>query len=111
MSHSVVKTGRRRRWTDEAKRRIVTEAFESGISVLTAARRHAVDPPQIYDWRRRLYPRVSKGLGGFAAVVVAPQVCASSSHGQMEIVCGNGRRVIVDRDVDVAALLRVSPGV
>jgi len=106
----VVETGRRRRWTDEAKQRIVAEAFESGISVLTAARRHEVDPSQIYDWRRRLFPRVSKGLGGFAAVVVTPQVCASSSRGQMEIVCGNGRRVIVDRDVDVAALLRVLAG-
>lgn len=106
----VVETGRRRRWTDEAKQRIVAEAFESGISVLTAARRHEVDPSQIYDWRRRLFPLVSKGLGEFAAVVVTPQVCASSSRGQMEIVCGNGRRVIVDRDVDVAALLRVLAG-
>ena len=106
----VVQTGRRRRWTDEAKQRIVVEAFESGISVLTAARRHEVDPSQIYDWRRRLFPLVSKGLGEFAAVVVTPQVCASSSRGQMEIVCGNGRRVIVDRDVDVAALLRVLAG-
>ena len=58
----MVETGRRRRWTDEAKQRIFAEAFESGISVLTAASRHDVDPLQIYDWRRRLYLQISKGL-------------------------------------------------
>lgn len=102
----VVDTGRRRRWSDEAKRRIVAEAFDSGISVSTAARRHAVDPSQIYDWRRQLFPQIPKG-GGFVPVVVTPEVSVPSSRGQMEIVCGNGRRIIVDRDVDVAALLRV----
>mgnify|MGYP000019256201 FL=1 len=106
----VVETGRRRRWTDEAKQRIVEEAFQRGIPVLTVARRHDVDPSQIYDWRRRLYPQISRGVTGFAPVVVTPDVCMSSSRGQMEIVCGNGRRIIVDRDVDVAALLRVLAG-
>ena len=43
----VVKTGRRRRWTDEAKQRIVEEAFQRGIPVLAVARRHDVDPSQI----------------------------------------------------------------
>lgn len=106
----VVDTGRRRRWSDEAKLRIVAEAFESGISVSTAARRHAVDPSQIYDWRRQLFRRIPKG-GGFVPVVVTREVPVSSSLGQMEIVCGNGRRIIVDRDVDVAALLRVLVGI
>ena len=106
----VVETGRRRRWTDEAKQRIVEEAFQRGIPVLAVARRHDVDPSQIYDWRRRLFPQISKGVSGFAPVVVTPDVSVSSSRGQMEIVCGNGRRIIIDRDVDVAALLRVLAG-
>ena len=106
----VVETGRRRRWTDEAKQRIVEEAFQRGIPVLAVARRHDVDPSQIYDWRRRLFPQISKGVSGFAPVVVTPDVSVSSSRGQMEIVCGNGRRIIVDRDVDIAALLRVLAG-
>ena len=59
---------------------------------------------------KRLFPYLSKGVPGFAPVVVTPDVSASSSRGQMEIVCGNGRRIIVDRDVDVAALLRVLAG-
>ena len=107
----VVNTGRRRRWSDEAKRGIVAEAFESGISVSTAARRHGVDPSQIYDWRRTQLRRLTE-YGGFVPVVVMPAVpvpvpCA---RGQMEIICGNGRRIIVDRDVDVPALLRVVAG-
>jgi len=106
----VVETGRRRRWTEEAKQRIVEEAFQYEVPVLTVARRHGVDPSQIYDWRKRLFPHISKGCAGFAPVVVTPDVSASSSRGQMEIVCGNGRRIIVDRDVDVAALLRVLAG-
>ena len=106
----VVETGRRRRWTDEAKQRIVEEAFQRGLPVLTVARRHDVDPSQIYDWRKRLFPQISRGISGFAPVVVTPDVSVSSSRGQMEIVCSNGRRIIVDRDVDVAALLRVLAG-
>lgn len=107
----VVETGRRRRWTDEAKQRIVEEAFQRGIPVLTVALRHDVDPSQIYDWRRRLFPQISRGASGFAPVVVTPDISVSSSRGQMEIVCVNGRRIIVDRDVDVAALLRVLAGI
>ena len=107
----VVETGRRRRWTDEAKQRIVEEAFHRGVPVLTVARRHDVDPSQIYDWRRRLFPQISRGISGFAPVVVTADCPAPSSRGQMEIVCGNGRRIIVDRDVDVAALLRVLAGI
>lgn len=106
----VVETGRRRRWTDEAKQRIVEEAFQRGVPVLTVARRHDVDPSQIYDWRRRLFPQISRRISGFAPVVVTPDCPTPSSRGQMEIVCVNGRRIIVGRDVDVAALLRVLAG-
>ena len=106
----VVETGRRRRWSDEAKLRIVEEAFASGSSVLAAARRNGVDPSQIYDWRRLLFPEIPKGARGFAPVIITPEPALSSTRGQMEIVCGNGRRIIVDRDVDVAALLRVVAG-
>ena len=106
----VVETGRRRRWSDEAKLRIVEEAFASGSSVVAAARRNEVDPSQVYDWRKQLYSQISKDVGGFAPVVVTPEPTVSFPRGQMEIVCGNGRRIIVDRAADVAALLRVVAG-
>jgi len=41
----------------------------------------------------------------------APRVENSGlSRGRMEVVSTNGRRVIVDRDVDVDALLRILRG-
>jgi len=106
----VLEIGRRRRWSDEAKEQIVGEAFGEGSSVLAAARRHDVAASQIYDWRRQLFPEIPRGAGGFAPVIVTPEPTVSSGGGQMEIVCGNGRRIIVDRDVDVTALLRVVAG-
>ncbi|EXS68359.1 IS66-like element accessory protein TnpA [Sphingobium sp. Ant17] len=106
----VLETGRRRRWTDDAKQRIVEEAFQRGVSVLTVARRHDVDPSQIYDWRRRLFPQISRGISGFAPVVVTPDCPVPSSRGQMEIVCGNGRRIIVDRDAMSPRCFRVLAG-
>jgi len=36
-----------------------------------------------------------------------PVAVTPSSAGRMEVVSVNGRRVIVDRDVDVGALLRI----
>jgi transposase len=48
---------------------------------------------------------------GFARVVLAtevtPAVAAAPTSGQMVIVVGRDRRVIVDADVDAAALARV----
>jgi len=106
----VVEIGRRRRWSDEAKERIVGEAFANGSSVSAAARRNDVAASQIYDWRRQLFPQMARGARGFAPVIVTPEPTVSSTRGQMEVICGNGRRIIVDRDVDVAALLRVVTG-
>lgn len=106
----VVEIGRRRRWSDEAKERIVGEAFANGSSVSAAARRNDVAASQIYDWRRQLFPQMAKGARGFAPVIVTPEPTVSSTRGQMEVVCGNGRRIIVDRDVDVAVLLRLVAG-
>src|SRR3954452_12305550 len=52
----VVETGRRRRWTEEAKRRIVEESFSPGASASSVARRHGLSPAHLFAWRR-LYRR------------------------------------------------------
>ena len=48
---------------------------------------------------------------GFARVVLAaevePSIAATPASGQMVIIVGRDRRVIVDADVDAAALVRV----
>lgn len=46
--------GRRRKWSDEDKARIVTEIVASGDSVCAVARRHGLSPQQLFGWRRQL---------------------------------------------------------
>ena len=65
-------------------------------------------------WRRAFGPEPISPQGeqsGFAQVVLAaavePAVAATPTSGQMVIVVGRDRRVIVDAGVDSAALARV----
>ncbi len=46
--------GRRRKWSDEDKTRIVAEIVTSGDSVCAVARRHGLSPQQLFGWRRQL---------------------------------------------------------
>ena len=46
--------GRRRKWSDEDKARIVAEIVASGESVCAVARRHGLSPQQLFGWRRQL---------------------------------------------------------
>ena len=45
--------GRRRKWSDEDKARIVAESVASGESVCAVARRHGLSPQQLFGWRRQ----------------------------------------------------------
>lgn len=44
---------RRRRWSDEEKRRLVAEAFAPGAVVAHVARLHEVAESCLYSWRKR----------------------------------------------------------
>ena len=46
--------GRRRKWSDEDKARIVAETVASEESVCSVARRHGLSPQQLFGWRRQL---------------------------------------------------------
>ena len=50
---SVSDTGRRRRWTDDEKIRIVEESHCDGVTLAEVARRHDISRSQLYDWRYR----------------------------------------------------------
>jgi transposase len=56
MSQMTVFAGpeRRRRWGDEERFKILTEAFAPGACVARVARRHDVSTGLIYTWRRKL---------------------------------------------------------
>lgn len=59
---------RRRRWSSEEKRSIVSAAFAPGAIVREVARRSDVTPSLIYRWRRDL----AAASRGFAEVVITP---------------------------------------
>ena len=50
---SVSDTGRRRRWTDDEKIRIVEESRRDGVTLAEVARRHEISRSMLYDWRYR----------------------------------------------------------
>ncbi len=45
--------GRRRRWSDDDKARIIAETAQPGAVVTEVARRWQVSPQQVFDWRRQ----------------------------------------------------------
>ena len=110
----VVETGRRRRWTEEEKLKIVVESLQAPRAVSSTARRYGISRPLLLKWRRsfRAEPNGPEGrqTGFVPAMIVAetaPTVPAAPASGRMVIEIGRDRRVIVDAGVDAAALARV----
>jgi transposase len=86
----------RRRWSDEAKARILEEAMTPGANVSAVARAHDVSPQQVFAWRRKAIrsgviallregPRAEPQ--SFATVEVAPG--DGDRAGGLEIVIGD----------------------
>jgi transposase len=109
----VVETGRRRRWSEDEKLRIVAESFNGPRLVSATARRHGISPSLLYTWRRAFR---AERIGsedeapGFVPAMIIPEPrpdSGASPTGRMEIVVAKGRRIIVDAGVDAAALARV----
>lgn len=111
----IVDTGRRRRWSDAEKLRIVEESFSAPRLASATARRHGISIQLIFAWRKaHREGRLGEGpVSGFVPAMIVPDPPgkgAEAACGRMEVVSGNGRRVIVERDVDVEALLRLIQG-
>jgi len=45
---------RRRRWSDEERLQVLSEAFAPGVRVADVCRRHDISTGLIYTWRRKL---------------------------------------------------------
>ncbi len=121
---------RRRRWSPQEKRAVVTESLASG-NVIATAKRHGIQAQQIYRWRERLEARPAPAV--FLAVAVssdpgppspasvpAPVLDGASrdrdSASQLErsprveIVLSAGRRIIVEGGVEIDAVLALARG-
>lgn len=73
------------------------------------ARRHGLSPGQLFTWRRLAREGKLMSTSETSPFVPAVVDCGDSpaTGGRIEIVISGGRRVIVDSDVDPAALMRV----
>ena len=72
----VVDMGRRRRWSDDEKLRIVVESLSGSRLVSSTARRHGISRSLLTTWRRqfRVEPRTDGEAGSeFVPAVVAPE--------------------------------------
>jgi transposase len=107
----VIQSGARRRWSAEEKRRIVAESESGSRQVSVTARRYGLLPSQLFTCRR--LSRAGRLTEGEDAVTFAQAMIAHSPPptvslpSRIEIVLADGVRVIVDRDVDADALVRV----
>jgi transposase len=109
----IVDTGRRRRWLDAEKLRIVEESYSAPRLASATARRHRISNQLLFAWRKAYREGRLGDVGGFVpAVIVAeqPEKGAGTCCRRIEIVMGSGRRVIIDCEGDVETLLRIMRG-
>lgn len=79
----------RRRWSAEAKARIIASSFEPGANIAQIARTHGLLPQQLYAWRHDSIPGkrlTSKKLGFVPAVIEDAGGTGTADGGGDEIV-------------------------
>jgi transposase len=71
-------TGRRRRFSEDDKSRIIEETLVPGAVVSEVARRHGLSPQQLFGWRRQARRPAADSPGteapNFVPAVVEPQL-------------------------------------
>jgi transposase len=105
--------GRRRRWSDESKGRIVAESYAPGAVVSEVARRHEITPQHLFAWRqaaragRLALPAEEAAL--FVPVVVAPQKTVMAAKPAAASIAIEIASVVVraERGVDIGWLVDV----
>ena len=100
--------GRRRKWSDDDKARIVAEAAQPGVVVSEIARRWQVSPQQVFDWRRQARKALAATMvpaePAFVPIVPTGPVVMSDPAAPS---CRLGARIEVRL---AGAELRIAPG-
>ena len=89
-------TGRRRRFSDDDKARIVEETLAPGAVVSEVARRHGLSPQQLFGWRRQARQPLAATSGADAPLFV-PAIVDAALPAQAVRRRGRGRTRQVDR--------------
>jgi transposase len=123
---------RRRRWSDEEKLQLVSEAWQPGNSVSQVARQRGINASQLFAWRRqalakglitdnRSAPSAAPALA-FSPVEIAEEPAtpdsgeevrparrrkATRTSGTIEIDLKNGDRVRVEGCTDAGLVARI----
>ena len=107
----VVETGRRGRWSEHEKLKIVLESLQAPRALSSTARRYGISRSLLLNWRRsfRAEPNDRQGqqTSFVPAMVVAEKAPAAPENGRLVLIVGKDRRIIVDAGVDATALARV----
>lgn len=105
-------TGRRRRFSDECRARVVEETLAPDSVVSQIARRHGLTPQQVFTWRRQAR-EASRGSDApmFVPAVIEEQptggpAATERSGGAIEIEIGGGL-VRIGRGADVETVAAV----
>jgi transposase len=124
---SVTDTGRRRRWTDAEKFRIVEESYAAPRLVAATARRHRISRSLLTRWRREARAGLLVADGDrvqFAPVAVVSEAAArpvaddavagdardrpdGARCDRVEIILPNGRRLVAAASTEAAVLARI----
>lgn len=99
--------GRRRRWSDDDKARIVAETVQPGAVVTEVARRWQVTPQQVFDWRRQ----ARKALAAATALAEPAFVPIVAETPALSLPEPAPARATSSIEIKLAgAVLRVAPG-
>jgi len=114
----VVETGRRRRWSEDEKLKIVLESLQAPRQISATARRYGISRSLLLQWRRlfRVEQKdIAKRQMGFVPAVVVPEPEAAAASpaglaaggGSIEIEFAAGARMRITGAVDKATLAAV----
>ena len=102
----------RRRWSAEAKARIVAESLAPGVVISEVARRHDLRPQQLFAWRhqarqgRLVLPAEELAFVPVVAAAADAPSASAPSAGLIEVALG-GAVVRVPPDADGKLLAKV----
>jgi transposase len=103
-----VGVGRRRRWSDEAKGRIVAESYAPGAAVSEVARRHDISPQHLFTWRKAARSGLLS-LPADAAPLFVPVVTEHRHYEAKPAAIAHGSGAIT---IEIGgAVVRAAPGV
>ena len=119
------RAGRGSKYSDDFKRRLVTESHADGVSVPMVAKKHGVGANRIYAWRgdARFQPCGLEEDTGFMPVEVrgsdvdvapalpeAQPTITPTGPPQIEITLENGRKLRVSDGADAGFVLELARG-